>query len=68
MEDMSKRPEIVDDLHLEFLDALREEGITNMFGAVPYLTEEFVDLDEKEAKQILIYWMETFTDRHGDIY
>ena len=27
--------------HKEFLDELRESGVTNMFGAVPYLQEEY---------------------------
>ena len=32
-----KRPEGLADEHLEFLDELRESGITNMFGVTPYL-------------------------------
>jgi hypothetical protein len=49
--------------YLEYLDALLESGATNMFGASPYLNEEFQDLSEKEAKDILVYWMKTFTKR-----
>jgi len=45
--------------HKEFLDKLRESGVTNMFGARPYLQEEF-DLEDKEAKSILSEWMSTF--------
>ena len=35
-----------------YLEQLRRSGITNMFGATPYLMEEF-DLDKKEAIKIL---------------
>ena len=43
----------------EFLDNLRESGTTNMFGAAPYLMEEFL-LDKYEAREILLEWMKTF--------
>lgn len=42
--------------HKEFLDNLRESGETNMFGARPYLMEEF-GLDKHEAGKILSEWM-----------
>ena len=58
-----ERPKIVEDEHLEYLDLLRESGITNMFGAYPYLVDEF-DLDEQEAKTVLRYWMKSFGKRH----
>lgn len=48
----------------EYLDDLRDSGVTNMFGAAPYLQEEF-GLDKREAKAILIEWMETFAERHS---
>lgn len=47
----------------EFLDNLRESGVTNMFGAAPYLEEAF-NLPRKEARAILIEWMETFEERN----
>lgn len=49
--------------HLVFLDELRESGITNMFGAGPYL-QETRDLDAHTARKVLVYWMETFSQRH----
>ena len=49
---------------LEYLDDLRKSGVTNMFGATPYLEREFPALSRKEAGDILGYWMETFSDRH----
>lgn len=45
--------------YFAYLDALRESGITNMFGAAPYLQEAF-GLDRKEARQILLQWMEQY--------
>ena len=40
-----------------YLNRLRESGATNMFGAAPYLEMEF-DLDRREAKQVLMAWMQ----------
>ena len=62
---MSNRPDFVTDEHLEYLDDLRESGITNMFDARPYLMENFDIEDSKLAGDILSYWMKTFgeTDR-----
>ena len=44
---------------LEFLNILRDSGATNMFGAVPYIKDEF-ELDSKEAKRLLMLWMANF--------
>ena len=41
---------------LEYLDRLRESGVTNMFGATPYIVREF-DISRKEASELLIKWM-----------
>jgi len=46
---------------LEFLNILRDSGATNMFGAVPYIKDEF-ELDNKEAKRLLMLWMANFND------
>lgn len=55
------RPKIVTDEHLEFLDELRESGKTNMFGAEPYILQEF-NVTKHEAYEILTYWMDSFGD------
>jgi len=55
-----EKPEVVEQEHLDFLNDLRESGDTNMFGATPYLIEEFA-LDKYDARAILSYWMATFT-------
>lgn len=46
-----------------FLDKLRESGVTNMFGAAPYLVEEF-GVSRHEARDLLLNWMQTFKERH----
>ena len=48
---------------LTYLDDLRESGVTNMYGAAPYLCENY-GLDRKLAGEVLGYWMRTFTQRH----
>ena len=58
------RPEVVTDEHLDFLDELRDSGITNMYGAGPYLLDEFPELNKDEGSQVLRYWMKSFEDRH----
>ncbi len=49
-----------------FLDGLRETGVTNMFGASPYIRKRFPDLNRYEANRLLCKWMETFEARHAD--
>lgn len=58
----TKRPAVVTDDHLSYLDNLRESGATNMFGGRPYVMEEFPQLNEKEASEVLVYWMKSFGD------
>lgn len=41
----------------EYLCELRDSGAINMFGAAQYLEEEF-ELDRREAKQVLLEWMQ----------
>ena len=50
----------------EYLDALRESGVTNMFGAAVYLREEF-GIDRSEANALLTEWMRTFASRHRPV-
>lgn len=51
------------DTYLIYLDALRESGVTNMWGAVPYLQDEFPELSEKQARKVHAHWMQTFSER-----
>jgi len=50
----------VKDMH-SFLNDLRDSGVTNMFGAAPYLQNEF-GLDKREARQVLANWMQSFSE------
>lgn len=51
--------------YYDYLDALRESAVTNMFGARPYLMEEFPDLSADEALDILKAWMHQPRDQRG---
>lgn len=42
-----------------FLENLRKSGVTNMFGAAPYLQKAF-KLSEKESQRILAEWMKNY--------
>ena len=59
---MIERTDIVTDEHLSFLDDLRLWGATSI-GAAQYI-EDMFDLSQVDARQIFIYWIETFLDRH----
>ena len=46
--------------HFEYLEQLRQSGITNMWGAAPYLQLTFM-ISYDDATEILLYWI-----RHYD--
>ena len=48
--------------YFEYLDELRESGVTNMFGATPYLMREFPGMTKQEARKVHRAWMDTFDD------
>jgi hypothetical protein len=48
--------------YYEYLDALRDSGVVNMFGAGAYLQKEF-GLSRSEARVILIAWMEQYKSK-----
>jgi hypothetical protein len=58
-----ERPEIVENKHLKYLDNLRDLGTMNMHGAPTVLAVDF-DLDDKQAKVIVKYWMDSYMERH----
>jgi hypothetical protein len=60
----TERPEYLTDEMLVYLDDLRDSGVTNMFGAGPYVSREFI-LNNKEASKVVAYWMDTFSERHA---
>lgn len=45
--------------YFEYLNDLRDSGVTNMFGAAVYLQRDF-GLSRQESRDILIKWMESF--------
>jgi hypothetical protein len=50
---------------LDYLDKLRLSGVTNMFGAAPYLVAWSGEWDIHTARKVLSYWMKTFESRQG---
>jgi len=55
--DMSMQEQVND-----FLNDLRDSGAINMFGAVPYIVEEF-GVNKYEARDLLKNWMNSFSHR-----
>ena len=49
----------IEKVYFAYLEFLRDSGVTNMFGASPYLEAEF-DLSKSEAREVLSSWMESF--------
>ena len=45
--------------YFTYLEDLKKSGVTNMFGAAPYLQETF-DLTEKASKKVLSEWMRSY--------
>lgn len=50
---------MTDNKYWIYLEDLRQSGITNMYGATPYLMDEF-DLSRHEASKILADWMTNY--------
>ena len=48
--------------YFDYLEQLRQSGETNMYGAAPYLQEEFPELRyaPERAREILLAWFSTF--------
>lgn len=47
--------------YFDWLEKLRQSGVTNMFGAAPYLVKAFT-LDQKTARKILAKWMRNYSE------
>jgi hypothetical protein len=45
--------------YFDYLVALRDSGVVNMWGAAPYL-QDYFDIPHKDAKDILVQWIESF--------
>jgi len=48
--------------HSDYLLALRDSGVVNMWGATPYIEDRF-DVTQQEAKAILIEWIQSFKEK-----
>ena len=48
--------------YYQVLENIRQSGITNMFGAAPYLKEFCPELSGKEASEILCNWMANYDE------
>ena len=44
-----------------YLEELRQSGVTNMFGAAPYLQEAY-GLNPREARKVLGNWMDNYSE------
>ena len=42
------------------LEEIRQSGVCNMWGAVPYLHDYYPKLSETECQQILCSWIENY--------
>lgn len=55
---------------LNYLDSVRESGVVNMYGAVPWIKAwgrmVGLVLSRHEAEMLLRHWMDTFEERHSD--
>ena len=56
---MEEVSEVSEDTMFTYLEGLRQSGVTNMFGAGPYLEREF-NLNRHEAKEVLMSWMKSY--------
>ena len=48
--------------YYQVLENIRESGITNMFGAAPYLKELCPELSHKLAQAILVNWIKNYDE------
>jgi hypothetical protein len=46
---------------LLFLNDLRNQGITNMYGAITHIEHKF-PVPRDEARRLLVLWMKNFND------
>ena len=45
--------------YYQYLEELRQSGVTNMYGASPYLANAYA-LSERVARNIVVSWMENY--------
>lgn len=47
--------------YFDWIEKLRQSGVTNMYGAVPYIQNHFL-ISSEEATVLLAYWMNHYND------
>lgn len=53
----------IEQKHFDFLEELRQSGVTNMLGADPYLTRAFpTHFRKHDAGEVLLKWMKAHDD------
>lgn len=52
--------------HFSYLNDLRESGATNMFGAAPFLAEEY-GITKSAASKVVGEWMQWYPGEPGDL-
>jgi hypothetical protein len=50
----------------DYLNDLRESGVKNMYGACPYIEDEFQTITHEEAIKVLAKWMKNFNPNGYD--
>lgn len=48
--------------YYKVLEGIRRTGVTNMFGAAPYLKEFCPELSREESNQILCNWIHNYDE------
>lgn len=47
---------------VDYLNTLRDSGVTNMFGAPSYLRNEFGGMNPTMSRKIFVYWTMVFNE------
>lgn len=50
----------------DYLNWLRSTGVTNMYGAAPYLQKRFPELNRHSARDVLVEWINTYDPEKDD--
>lgn len=48
--------------YYKVLEGIRRTGVTNMYGAAPYLKEFCLELSEEESREILRNWIHNYSE------
>ena len=54
-----KKYEVAWTEYYQYLESLRQSGVTNMYGSAPYLAKAYA-LSSGEATNVVVSWMENY--------